>query len=150
MCILFSQDNMSTHSLTQASDQYLARVQRDPNSPHYGESSFKRKIENSNRRALNLPLPLGGKESNYLLQEEWADVIKAASLTERQLTVLMLRLEGNTFEHIGVLGGHSKQGAQNIFFQAAKKLVRAWMEYPYRGLDQVFREEVRRGVHRHR
>ncbi|MBS1721939.1 MAG: hypothetical protein JSS66_02910 [Armatimonadetes bacterium] len=136
---------MRTKTLLREADVLLARVGRDPLAPHYSEDSFRRKIEESNRRALLLPLPYGGKEWNYLLQREWAEVIEAAQLTERQLQVLALRLEGLTFEEIGLRWGHSKQGAQNIFFQGAKKLVRAWMEYPYRGLASVFREEVRRG-----
>lgn len=127
-------------------DKLLSTIERDPGAPHYREDSFRRKVEDSNRRALRLPLPLGGRESNYLLQKEWSDVVEAADLTERQLAILLLRLEGHTFESIGQQRGHSKQGAQNIFFQAAKKLVRAWMEYPYRGMSEVFREEVRRGV----
>lgn len=147
MCILvWSNKTMNRENLKRSADMLLARVERDPWAPHYRESTFKRKLYDSNRRALNLPLPSGGLESNILLQSEWADVIEAANLTDRQLTILGLRLEGYTFEQIGELGGHTKQGAQNIFFQGAKKLARAWMDYPYRGLASVYRDEVRRGA----
>ena len=91
--------------MNQAADAYLSRVERDPGAPHYTDDSFRRKTINSNRRASKLPLPLGGKESNYLLQQEWEDVIGIANLTDRQLTVLALRLEGNTFEQIGRVDG---------------------------------------------
>lgn len=145
MCILLNTETMQARQMSDAADALLALIDRDREAPHYGESSFRRKLQDSNRRARRLPAPTGGKEANYLLQEEWCEVIESAKLTTRQLEVLALRLEGHTFEQIGDLGGHTKQGAQNIFFQAAKKLVKAWMEYPYRGLHQVFREEVRRG-----
>lgn len=146
MCILFSQNNMNSHTLARVADTLLSGRDKNPAAPHYTEDSFRRKIFESNRRAGSLPLPLGGKESNYLLQSEWADVIASANLTPRQLEVLALRLDGHTFEEIGSRRGATKQGAQNVFFQAAKKLARAWIEYPYRGLSQVFREEVRRGT----
>lgn len=146
MCILSGNKTMQSRIMSEAADALLSLVEKDPLVPHYGEQSFRRKIATSNRRSRALEAPLGGKEFVYLLQEEWADVIRDAGLTVRQLEVLALRLEGNTFEQIGTIGGHTKQGAQNIFFQAAKKLVRAWMDYPYRGLHQVYREEVRRGT----
>lgn len=140
---------MEREKLSTNADRLLASIERDPAAPHYTECSFRRKVDDSNRRAHFLPLPLGGKEADELVRSEWAAVIDAARLTQRQLEVLHLRLEGHTFEHIGRLGGHTKQGAQNIFFQAAKKLVRTWMDYPYRGLADVYRQEVRRGT-RHR
>lgn len=139
---------MRPYRLSQAADALLSRVERDPGAPHYSEDSFRRKVDESNRRTLLLPVPLGGKESLHLLQSEWSDVIDAAHLTRRQCEVLTMRFEGHTFEQIGQAHGHSKQGAQNIFFQAAKKLAKAWMDYPYRGLGHVFREEVRRGAPR--
>lgn len=141
---------MRPFRLSQAADALLSKVERDPSAPHYSEDSFRRKVDDSNRRTHLLPLPLGGKESNYLLQSEWADVVEASCLTRRQCEVFAMRLAGHTFEQIGLRHGHSKQGAQNIFFQAAKKLARAWVHYPYRGLAQVFREEVRRGAPRTR
>lgn len=139
---------MRQNELSLAADSLLSQAARDPSAPHYREHAFRRKLNNSNRKAQKLPLPAGAKEANYLLKEEWAEVIEDARLTPRQLTVLALRLQGQTFEQIGLAGGHTKQGAQNIFFQAAKKLVRAWMDYPYRGLNEVYREEVSRGVRR--
>ncbi len=141
---------MRRNALSLAADELLSRIERDPRAPHYSEDSFRRKVDASNRRASTIPLPMGGKEAQYLLQQEWAEVVEAADLTQRQLDVLAMRFAGYTFEAIGAKGGHTKQGAQNIFFQAAKKLARAWMNYPYRGLSQVFREEVRRGSRRHR
>lgn len=146
MCILKQQIKaMNRENLSTRTEILLSSIERDSSAPHYTEATFQRKVATSNRRAMDLPLPISGKEANYLLQREWADVIENALLTERQLAVLCLRLEGHTFEDIGRIGGHTKQGAQNIFFQAAKKLVRAWMEYPYRSLAQVYKDEVRRG-----
>lgn len=146
VCILAPETPMSRFALGQAADELLSRIERDPRAPHYTELAFRRKVDTSNRRATSLPLPSCGKEWLEILREEWGEVIELANLTERQAEVLEMRFAGFTFEQIGAEGGHSKQGAQNIFFQGAKKLVRAWMEYPYRGLSQVYREETRRGA----
>ncbi len=137
---------MKKYTVNYEADRLLAGIERDQSAPHYSEEVFRRKIDLSNRRALKLNLPLGGKESNYLLRKEWDEVVKIACLTQKQATIIGFRLEGYTFEDIGIICGHSKQGAQRIFFQAAKKLMKAWIEYPYRGLSTVFREEVRRGA----
>lgn len=139
---------MKRTDLARTADALLSQVERDASAPHYTENTFRRKVIDANRRAFGAPYPLGGKEWHYLLRQEWREVVERARLTDRQSEVLSLRLEGRTFEEIGVRYGHSKQGAQNIYFQAAKKLVRAWADYPYRGLHQVFRDEVRRGAPR--
>lgn len=136
---------MNTRALTYAADRLLSQVERDPNAPHYVEDSFERKLYLANQRAHKVPIPANTKVCNFLLQNEWAEVIENARLTAKQAEVLNLRLSGYTFEEIGVEGGHTKQGSQRIFFQAAKKLIKAWMEYPYRGLADVYREEISRG-----
>lgn len=145
MCILISSKNMNPKTLSQVADRLLAKVERDRTAPHYGEDSFRRKVEESNKRAIKLPLPKGGREADYLIRNEWREVVASAGLTDKQLEIVAMRLEGRTFEEIGAFFGHSKQGAQNIFFQGAKKLAKAWMENPFRGLATVYREEVRRG-----
>ncbi len=134
-----------TGDLSLLADAILAPLDRDPERPCYREDSFRRKLLEANRRAMGLPAPPSGREADALLESEWADIVAAADLTEVQTDVLSLRLAGFTFEEIGQRRGHTKQGAQNIFFQGAKKLARAWHGYPYRGLAQVYRDEVRRG-----
>ncbi|MCW5937529.1 MAG: hypothetical protein KIT11_09510 [Fimbriimonadaceae bacterium] len=141
---------MRAKDISASADALLGQIERDRSAPHYREDSFRRKLEEAHKRESKMPLPAGGKEAHYLITQEWIEVTEAAGLTEGQLEVVRLRLAGNTFEEIGRRRGHTKQGAQNVFFQAAKKLVRAWMDYPYRGLHQVFREEVRRGYLRPR
>jgi hypothetical protein len=125
-------------------DDLLRALDRDPGRPHYSEDSFRRKLDASRRRDQRLPEPANCRESAALLESEWEAVRRLACLTHAQEEVVAMRLEGHTFEQIGEARGHSKQGAQNVFFQATKKLVRCWMEYSYRGLHQVYREEVRR------
>lgn len=129
-------------------DALLSQVPRNPQSPHYTEESFKRKLNNQARRESQLPLRTERQGALDLYRNEWCEVTEAAGLTERQAEVVQMRLSGHTFEQIGDTFGHSKQGAQNIFFQAAKKLARAWITNPYRGLPSVYEDECRRGLRR--
>jgi len=78
-------------------------------------------------------------------RRELMDVARAANLTPRQAAVVRMRLAGHTFEEIGREGGHTRQGAQNIFLQAVKKIGRTSHVYPYTGLPEVFEHEISRG-----
>lgn len=130
--------------LAAQAEELLRSISRDPSRPHYGEESFRKKLITARNRERRLPVTGECRGSDALVESEWAAVQRMACLTPVQEEVVAMRLEGHTFEHIGHVRGHTKQGAQNVFFQAAKKLIRAWMDYPYRGLHQVYREEIRR------
>lgn len=81
-----------------------------------------------------------------LLEVECREIYTNAHLTPLQSKVLEMRLTGWTFEEIGRRRGHTKQGAQNIFVQALKKLARSLRVYPYRGLSEVYQGELQRGL----
>jgi hypothetical protein len=81
-----------------------------------------------------------------LLEVECREIYTKADLTPLQSKVLEMRLKGWTFEEIGRKRGHTKQGAQNIFVQALKKLARSLRVYPYTGLSEVYQGELRRGL----
>lgn len=132
--------------LSQLADDILRTVPRDAEAPHYMEDSFRRKLEEAGRRESQMGLPRVRLGSIYLYRQEWADITERACLTRRQLQVVTLRLEGHTFEQIGEKYGTSKQGASRVFFQGAKKLAKAWLEYPYRGLPAAYEEETSRGL----
>ena len=132
--------------LSQIADDLLRSVPRDPGAPHYIEDSFRRKLDDATRRESNMALPRVRLGALYLYQQEWADISERACLTKRQHQVVSLRLEGYTFEQIGDNFGTTKQGAARVFFQGAKKLAKAWLDYPYRGLPAVYDEETSRGI----
>jgi hypothetical protein len=127
-------------------DALLALCDQDSERPFYCESTIRSKLKLAERREPLFAHWLSRTMDPPLLRDECRELILAAGLTERQLDVLGKRLEGWTFEEIGVAGGHSKQGAQHIFVQALKKLARAFRVYPFKGLSEVYRQEVRRGV----
>lgn len=137
---------MGKAKLDHAADALLADVPRDRDAPHYRENTFRRKLDLAARRESSQPLPKIREGSVYLLQKEWLEITESARLTQRQSDVLRLRLEGHTFEEIGQRFGHTKQGAQRIYHQGAKKLARAWITYPYRGLPSTYESEVTRGL----
>ena len=139
---------MKMPEISLLADAMLSHVPREADAPHYTEGSFRRKLGNQHRRECALPLPIERQGALDLYRNEWAEVTESARLTDRQAEVVQMRLSGHTFEQIGQTFGHSKQGAQNIFLQAAKKLARAWVTNPYRGLPAVYDQECRRGLKR--
>lgn len=137
---------MFKETISLLADQLLASVERDRSAPAYRNNTFDRKLRLAEQREPRLPLPRAREGTAYLLQQEWIEVSESANLTPKQVAVMQLRLEGQTFEYIGRKYGHSKQGAQRIYVQGAKKIARAWMNNPYRGLPAVYDKEIHRGL----
>lgn len=137
---------MTRDDLAFVADALLALCDRSENRPFYSEDAFRLKLRLAVQREPVYARMVSPSQHDPLLMEECRCVIAEARLTERQLDVLSKRLDGWTFEEIGRAGGHSKQGAQNIFLQALKKIARAFRVYPFRGLSEVYRREVRRGA----
>jgi hypothetical protein len=126
-------------------DALLALCEDERRRPFYSENTFRCKLRReAEKRSLVARLSERFPE-NDLLRSECMSVFERARLTPRQTEVLADRLEGWTFEEIGRKGGHSKQGAQSIFVQSLRKLTQAFRAYPYRGLSEVYRKEIRRG-----
>ncbi|MBX7136048.1 MAG: hypothetical protein K1X67_25545 [Fimbriimonadaceae bacterium] len=125
-------------------DSFLSLVERDRDAPYYTEPGFRRRLELDRRRQSKLAEPPPRVELSYLLRHEWSEMVQMANLTARQREVFAKRLSGWTFEEIGNASGRTRQGAQRVFSQAVRKLMVAWNEYPYRGLADVYRQEVSR------
>lgn len=113
--------------------------------PFYTEEAMRRKLVAAERREPIYAHLVAGRPHDSMLEEECRGIVRSARLTDPQSEVLGLRLEGFTFEEIGSRRGHTKQGAMRVFVQALKKLARACRVYPFRGLSDVYRCEVRRG-----
>jgi DNA-binding NarL/FixJ family response regulator len=138
---------MTKDDLRFVADALLALCEPDPSRPFYSEEAFDHKLKLAYHREPKLiGLILVKHLQDDLLAHECEDVLDAAGLTCRQLEVLQMRIEGYTFEEIGARGNHTKQGAQNIFVQALKKLGRSCRVYRYEGLSEVYRSELRRGL----
>lgn len=137
---------MQSQILTENADMLLSSIERDRSAPHYTESSFRRKLKLANQRESQQALLTSLRPAAYLHTKEWIEITEIAGLTPSQTEVMQMRLEGVTFDAIGKARGHTKQGAQSIYYQAAKKIVEAWINYPYRGLPDVYEEECRRGI----
>jgi hypothetical protein len=135
---------MTDLDLRFVADALLALCEPEPSAPFYTEPRFELRLKTDQRRAPDLAarIPPG---PDLALDRECRAVIRHAKLTRRQWEVVHMRLAGITFEQIGQLGGHSKQGAQNIFVAALKKIRHAFAVYPYTGLSDVYRSETRRG-----
>lgn len=137
---------MKTEDLAFVADALLAICERSTTAPFYTERGYHLKMKRDlPREAVLLPL-LSGKPHDQLLESEYSNIFESAKLTDRQAEVLARKLEGFTFEQIGEERGATKQSAQNVFVLAIKKLAHAFDVYPYRGLSDTYRRELRRGV----
>jgi hypothetical protein len=129
----------------QITESLLSLCVRDPEAPYYTESGLIRRIEYERRRQPQLRSSHRQDALGYLLEREWTGIVQLARLTRRQREVFEKRLSGWTFEEIGGQNGRTRQSAQRVFTQAVRKLIRAWSEYPFRGLSDVYRQETGRG-----
>lgn len=142
---------MQTTRLSREIESLIARIPQDPSAPFYLEDTLRRKLDRSAVRALRQAEdPCSLRPVQALIDSEWADIVAAANLTERQRQVLALRMEGVTYVEMGERFGITKQSAQNTYTQAAKRIARAWMDYRYHGLAEVYHQETHRGVRRRR
>lgn len=136
---------MTKEDISFVADALLALCEKDSSAPFYSEGVLDIKIRRAERRARPLAEFLLRREDEGMLAHEWSDALRRADLTENQREVLEMRLNGRTFDEIGRRRCTTKQGAQRVFVHALKKLVRAWDVYPYQGLSDVYRSEIRRG-----
>ncbi len=130
--------------LSFVADALLALCEREPDAPFFTEDGFEAKMMRIRQRESTSAGELVSGRRDAMLVIECRDVMRAAGLTPRQREVLDLRLEGFTFEEIGRFGRTTKQGAMSVFIQAIKKVSRTFKAYPYAGLSEVYRSEVKR------
>ncbi len=120
--------------------------ERNGEYPFTREDSFERKL----RRHRKLQQQLGEQVDTahsavlYLEQVEIAQMLLRADLTPRQRFVCERYLQGWTLQQIGNQMRVSKQAVAKTLKFAIAKLKRAWHSNPYRGLAEVYRQEVTR------
>ncbi|MCH8275709.1 MAG: hypothetical protein IH851_13070 [Armatimonadetes bacterium] len=135
-----------TQNLAEEADRILAPLPRDPSRPHYTTATFERKLRKARdreRRCSPEFRPLT-EATLYLQRRDVLHTVESAGLTRRQSEVFYARAGGDSWAEIGRRHGHTKQGAFQIFKQALKKIRRAFECNPFRGLHQVYRQEVSR------
>jgi hypothetical protein len=136
---------LDPETLKTIADTLLSLCAKDPERPFVSDRTLAARARREAERAPNLE-PRAPDPAKELLREECAEVMKLANLTARQRDTVLLRLEGRTFEEIAQFNGRSKQAAQQVYALALKKLAHAFTVYPFRGLAEVYRSEVRRGM----
>lgn len=136
---------MKTEDLAFVADALLALCERSSTQPFYTERGYQQKLKRDLPREMIVAPLIQGKPHDQLLESEFRTIFELAKLTDRQAEVLTRKMEGYTFEQIGSERGATKQSAQNAFVQAIKKLARSFYVYPYRGLSDAYRCDIRRG-----
>jgi hypothetical protein len=144
MDTIFREATNDPEDLSFVADALLALCARERDAPFYTADGYEAKLQRNKRREIESISELVSGRVDSLLGVECRDVLRKAGLTPRQRDVLDLRIEGFTFEEIGHMGRTTKQGAMRVFIQALKKVSRTFAAYPYAGLSEVYRSEVRR------
>lgn len=122
-------------------DALLAAVPKPKDSPFVNEKYLLRKA----RRDGHLdPKVLAPPDlAAPLTFAEVRSVIRSCPLTSRQRFVVLAVLEGQRLDDIGA-GVVTRQAISKTFRQAIKKIRAHWDVYPYSGLADTYRSEIRR------
>lgn len=113
--------------------------------PFCSEESFERKLRRHRRLQSTLSDRICEEiEIVQLETEEFHAAIERASLTRKQQATFQKYLQGYTLEEIGRQLGITKQAVAKNLRLALKKVRLAWEQNPYRGLAEVYRQEVQR------
>jgi DNA-directed RNA polymerase specialized sigma24 family protein len=145
---------MDSYSLEAAAEDLVAAMPRDKKQPHYTEETFSRKLRYAHANEPDAHRQIPPRPQENLAEFEMLEAASDAGLTESQMEVLKLRMEGLTFLEIGELRGHTKQGAMSIFARAKRKLLAVWNQAELHGIAGVYADDQKRkgkpsAIHRH-
>jgi hypothetical protein len=137
---------MNTEDLSFVADALLALVGEDPANPFDFYLVPRPRPMTPSKISAFVHLASNRRPADVLLEDECGEILKQAKLTANQAEVLDLRLNGVSFDEIGLRRGATRQGAMRTFLHAVKKIGRVIRVYPYKGLSDVYRHEIRRGL----
>lgn len=136
---------MKTEDLSFVADALLALVGEDPANPFEFDLAPRPRPMTPSKNSAFIHLASHRRPADVMLEDECGEILKRANLTAIQAEVLDLRLNGVSFDQIGMRRGATRQGAMRTFLHAVKKIGRVIRVYPYTGLSDVYRHEIRRG-----
>ena len=137
---------MKTEDLSFVADALLAIVGAEADERFEFETDCRKPAPPKFKIAEFVQMASHRRPGDVLLQGECREILDQAKLTDPQAEVLDLRLGGLSFEQIGMRRGSTRQSAMRVFLHAIKKIGRVMRVYPYTGLSDVYRNEVRRGA----
>lgn len=127
-------------------DALLTLCANDKKAPFYTEANYDLQLRKDRKNPPLHDRIVGLIGHDDIERQECRRILDRAALTRRQHDVFSRRIDGQAFESIGRAIGSTKQSAQSTFLAALKKISRAAHVYPYTGLSDVYRQEVRRGA----
>ncbi len=138
---------MNTFDLRFVADALLAIVGQDSRAPFQYDTvrNYEPKLTSATIHEF-VRVSTNCRPGDALWADECAEIFSQADLTRNQAEVLEMRLLGLSFEQIGKVRRSSRQAAMGVFLQALKKIGRVMRVYPYVGLSDVYRKEIRRGL----
>lgn len=144
--LICREQKMNTFDLQFLADALLAIVGPNPGSPFSYDTLASYKPQMGPHKMHEFVRISSSRRPNDEMWElECIEIYQRAELTKNQAEVLEMRLLGLSFDQIGHIKSSSRQGAMQVFLQAIKKIGRVMRVYPYVGLSDVYRSEIRRG-----
>lgn len=127
--------------LPDRADALLAAVPKPKDSPFVNEKYLLRKAQRDSKLDPKVVAP--PDLAAPLTFAEVRAVLRSCPLTPNQRYVVNAVLEGRTLEQIGA-GIVTRQAISKTFRTAIKKIRAHWDVYPYSGLADAYRADIRR------
>ncbi|HMS54369.1 MAG TPA: sigma factor-like helix-turn-helix DNA-binding protein [Fimbriimonadaceae bacterium] len=136
---------MNELDLKFVADTLLSLCEAPPDAPFLHERKLVRRQAREEEGEVIYVNFASGRRYDELMRGECMAIFEQAKLTERQRDVVVMKLDGWTFQEIAESKRTTKQSVHTCFLHGIKKLRRALHVYPYTGLSEVYRAELKRG-----
>lgn len=132
-------------SIPRRADALLAAQPRPKESPFYREATFFLKLRGYLREIRSRKDPPEPPAFYRLLRHEWCEIIEGAGLDDDEALILREHLSGASTTSLGKLLGASRQAIHQRFQRAIEKIRVSYAVYPYAGLAEAYRSDIKRG-----
>lgn len=135
----------SIDDLPARADAFLAEHPRPREAPFYREATFTRKLQGYRREIRTRKPPPEPPSFHQLLRREMLEIVEASGLDPVESMLVREHLCGLSLQLLGRSLGVSRQAAHERFHRAIEKIRACYAVYPYAGLAEAYRSELKRG-----
>ncbi len=137
--------NEKNDDLPARADALVARHNPREEFPFFREKNFVVKLRREGSKVGKIKQRTVDPAQRYLNVSEWRETLRLAGLTARECATLGLVIRGDSLSGIAVAEGVSRQAVHQRFQRIVEKIRLAYDVYPYAGLADVYRSELKRG-----
>lgn len=137
--------NAKNDDLPARADALVAAYNRREEFPFFREKNFVVKLRREGSKIRKIKQRPIDPAQRYLNVREWRETLRFAGLTDREAATLAQVIRGDSLSGIAVFEGVSRQAVHQRFQRIVEKIRVAYDVYPYAGLADVYRSELKRG-----